>query len=137
MTDREMLEFAAKAAGYTLTWGEKYLLGDDEVDCSDIPYIKSNETDVSDAYWNPLIDDGDALRLLVQRRFWIKDFAPHDEPQIVQVPPNATPMGMIEIWVEDDDDPIHVEWYKAGADRGAATRLAITRAAAEIGRNRP
>lgn len=117
MTDREMLEFAAKAAGYTLTWGEKYLLGDDEVDCSDIPYIKSNETDVSDAYWNPLTDDGDALRLAVGLGLAIY--------------PAGNSTGCAP---EEDETGQHV---MHNGDPYGATRLAITRAAAEIGRSMP
>lgn len=77
--------------------------------------------------WNPIESDSDALRLAVRLRFGIKDFSPHCNPEI-DAP------GMIEVWREDDEDPIYVEWYKADDDRYAATRLAIVKAAAEIGR---
>jgi len=120
MTDREMLEFAAKAAGYTLTWGEKYLLGDDEVDCSDIPYIKSTAPDVSDGYWNPLIDDGDALRLAVDLHFTVRAYMGSTTVQ-------STVPGGPSVYVTEINE----------ADPCAATRLAITRAAAEIGRTMP
>lgn len=48
-TDRELLELAANAAGYRVigSHAEKGLALDDE----------------STGYWNPLTDDGDALRL--------------------------------------------------------------------------
>jgi len=128
MTDREMLEFAAKAAGYTLTWGEKYLLGDDEVDCSDIPYIKSNETDVSDAYWNPLIDDGDALRLAV--KLGIDFYEGEDDGK-------AAYAGYYAPRSNTRPQRFMVERHNDHADPYAATRLAITRAAAEIGRTMP
>jgi len=52
MTDRELLELAAKAARYPQ--GRHRSLGG---------LLMSNEL-----YWNPLVDDGDALRLAVQLR---------------------------------------------------------------------
>lgn len=120
MTDRELLELAAKAAGIELHhwWaaGNAYMFCEHGGDpCGS---------------WNPLTDDGDAFRLAVNRRFTIKDFAPHDNPEFAQIPPDAALWGMVEIWREDDNDPLHVEWYKAGADREAVTRRAIVRAAA-------
>ena len=66
MTDRELLELAAKAAGYKLKWGEKLIVGDDEVDCTDMPYVVSGQPDEAYWYWDPLTDDGDALRLAVK-----------------------------------------------------------------------
>lgn len=48
MTDREMLELAAKAAG---------------VDARRLPHAWPERFD--DDQWNPLIDDGDAFRLAV------------------------------------------------------------------------
>jgi hypothetical protein len=70
MNDRELLERAAKAAGLRLTWGDKYRLGDDEIDCTDLPYALSDGPDESPFYWNPLTDDGDALRLAVKLHLW-------------------------------------------------------------------
>ena len=66
--DKELLELAAKAIGVQLVWGEKLKVGPDVVDCTDMPYVKSNQPDVGDEYWNPLDDDGDALRLMVDLR---------------------------------------------------------------------
>ena len=69
MSDRELLELAAKAAGLgSLVWGEKYKVGDDEVDCTDMPYIRSGQPDEGDVYWNPLTDNGDAFTLMVTLR---------------------------------------------------------------------
>ena len=107
MTDRELLELAAKAAGLgTLVWGDKYKLGDDEIDCTDMPYVRSGQPDEGDVFWNPLTDDGDALRLAVKLNLWeaVRDGHQH---------------------LDSDGDPY------------AATRRAIVRAAAEIGRNMP
>lgn len=58
MTDREMLEMAAKAAGYKATAidGGDFLVSEHEEDGYEAFWIK----------WNPLQDDGDALRLAVR-----------------------------------------------------------------------
>ena len=96
MNEREMLELAAKAAGQ-----ERSIAGD----------LWSNARGL---LWNPLTDDGDALRLAVKLHLMVTiaegtSYADHyhnTEPNI------AEPHG----------DPY------------AATRRAITRAAAEIGR---
>ena len=113
MTDRELLEAAAKAVGLKLIWGEKYKLGDDLIDCSDMPYVSSEETDCADVHWDPLTDDGDALRLAVKLGLKLN----------VCVTASATQVGGIGTFVEVDftDDPY------------AATRRAIVRAAAAIG----
>ena len=95
MTDQELLTMAAKAAGYmTLTNGQTY------------------SPEAGNFDWNPLTDDGDALRLAVQLfrdiHFWYFE--------------NSVSVGN-ELRVVCGDDPC------------AATRRAIVRAAAEIGRN--
>lgn len=56
MTDRELLELAAKAAGYGVEWdaGESCFWG----------YYPDEIRDV-DCPWNPLTDDGDSRRLQV------------------------------------------------------------------------
>ena len=93
MTDRELLELAAKAAGYKKRF---------------VHYLG----------WNPLIDDGDALRLAVKLGIRVcpvtadgrNAYAAHDR----------LAGGVGE---PHNDDPI------------AATRRAIVRAAAEIGKD--
>ena len=52
MTDTELLEFAAKAAGYSF---DGYVL-------------RNNNTEFEYSGWNPLEDDGDAFRLAVHLR---------------------------------------------------------------------
>jgi hypothetical protein len=59
MGDRELLELAAKAAGIGLLWS-------DEADNS--PRLADNKF----WPWNPLTDDGDALRLAAALRLQIK-----------------------------------------------------------------
>jgi hypothetical protein len=51
MTDRKMLELAAKAAGYSFKWGKDW-------------HDKGAPL-VDDKLWNPLDDDGDNRRLQV------------------------------------------------------------------------
>jgi hypothetical protein len=117
-TDRELLEDAAKAAGIELVWGDKYKLGDDEIDCTDIPYIRSGQPDEGDVHWNPLADDGDALRLAVNLRIDVMHTNIHS-PQV-----HAMPDYEVEVTEDHGSDPL------------AATRRAIVRAAAEIGRSK-
>ena len=106
-TDRELLEMAAKAAG-ELT-----------------PNMYGN-----DAYfdgvldrWNPLTDDGDALRLAVRLGISMQHSATIDTHE-----PN------IETFDSEDRFGGWFEEVK-GSDAYAATRRAIVRAAAEIGRD--
>jgi hypothetical protein len=57
MTDREMLEYAAKAAG---------------IDAAEKPFLHSRPESVlckSGPIWNPLTNDGDAFRLAVKLDF--------------------------------------------------------------------
>lgn len=104
MGDRELLELAAKAAELPeCGWmGPAFM------------YVKNNTfTD-----WNPLDDDGDALRLAVKLEIAINPFAgktvvAHDESKRLAH----------EKWDCHDDDPY------------AATRRAIVRVAAEIGKS--
>lgn len=62
MNDRELLEAAAKAAGL------EFARWDDLRECMNHPF----RSDVQDSHWwNPLTDDGDALRLAVMLRMLI------------------------------------------------------------------
>lgn len=117
MTDRELLELAAKAAGFQL----------DELSGR----VIRRESDGQPVYWNPLTDDGDALRLMVRLRLHSRNFSPLDDDF------DSVPMGMVEVWQEGGEDPLHIEYFKRGDDRLIVTRRAIVRAAAEIGRTRP
>lgn len=113
MTDCELLEKAAKAAGYELEWGEVFIVGDDKFDCTDLSYVVSGQPDEADWHWNPLTDDGDALRLAVKLNLMVDC---------------STPTGMAQVAV-----PPHWIREPIGDDPYAATRRAIVRAAAAIG----
>lgn len=107
MTDRELLELAAKAAGIE--------------DLGAYGHMRRRD-------WNPLTDDGDALRLAVRLHISI-EYMPigTDDKRIVfakkrmrsDLLRQKNPTHAAEHW---QPDPL------------AATRRAIVRAAAEIGR---
>jgi hypothetical protein len=116
-TDRELLELAAKAADVKLSefarpnelspdgWGLVRFIGHGHV-----------------AFWNPLTDDGDALRLAVKLRIhveWVKQMGAKDASHV-----QASPMGAGHLAVILTFD----------GDAFAATRRAITEASAEIGK---
>lgn len=97
MTDRELLEAAAKAAGIDWNPDTSYRTTG-RIGATGMPHM---------AFWNPLSDDGDALRLavkldLIDERKW-----------------KAPVTGAIY-------DECNGDWY-------SATRRAIVMAAAEIG----
>jgi hypothetical protein len=113
MTDRELLEAAAKAAKYDFiekrfplfpSAYEFYLRSRHPARTSDYPTL-----------WNPLTSDADALRLMVKLSIALQHFS----------------SGLAEA-KRFPNDP-HREDY--GTDPYAATRRAIVRAAAEIGRS--
>lgn len=118
MEDRELLELAARAAGYDTShpWNAERLLLNPPVDALCIDGVSTA--------WNPLTDDSDALRLAVNLNLAIK-------PLPMRVPP------AIECWQNKD---LMQTWAQAGyvleeyeSCPHAATRRAIVRAAAEIG----
>lgn len=96
MEDRELLELAAKAAGYEVREVKGFGLA---MGLKPGPPI---------VIWNPLIDDGDALRLAVKLNIGY-----------------GNPGMRLSIDWEPSDSPY------------VATRRAIVRAAAEIGKDMP
>lgn len=114
MADRELLELAAKAAG---KYGLRYV--DNE------PIQGSYRTglwcDFEDQCWNPLTDNGDAFRLAVKLKM---DIRPSEEIQAINIW-----SYFLDRWIG--------EFYDGDNDPYAATRRAIVRAAAEIGRATP
>jgi hypothetical protein len=120
MSDRELLELAAKAAGQ-----DYWLVRLRGVNRSVTEHMHYKGKDGETLEWNPLKDDGDALRLAVKLD--------------------------IEFYQGDDDGPSVYAGYWGKSERrdvtrlcasepisddpSAATRRAIVRAAAEIGKD--
>lgn len=101
-TDHDLLEKAAMAAGLQIIrWWY------------DVAVLCDPRTHEEGATWNPLNDDGDALRLAVKLRISIE----MDEQYVFGVCDRASGLGMCECW---NDNP------------AAATRRAIVRAAAAL-----
>jgi len=80
--------------------------------------------------WNPLTDDGDALRLAVKLGLHVMQYPIYDEPKHSAIAKKSARL------LDDTcvDMCVGIEVY--GSDPYAATRRAITRAAAEIGRQK-
>jgi len=117
MTDRELLELAAKAAGIVI---DKSKFNGGGRNNSGFDLLGNAVLDWHNGTtWNPLTDDGDALRLAVKLRFRVDvDFDRVD--------------------VSDQFGAAAEYLYRlpSPTDPYAATRRAIVRAAAEIGRGK-
>ena len=100
MTDKELLELAAKAAGIKHNPSLRAACRGERI------------------WWNPLTDDGDALRLAVKLNLSLST-----GPCIVKC--NSISGALRGNFIEEDS--IYQDSY-------AATRRAIVRAAAEIGK---
>ena len=107
MVDSELIDLAAKAARINAV--------------KDLSGVWRDSTRMSPAMsifdakpWNPLDDDGDALRLAVKLEMKIN-----------------ISQGNVQVRYKEDTPLVFV---RTGIDKNEATRLAITRAAAEIGK---
>ena len=113
-TDRELLELAAKAAGVSAYWST-----DGTIQARPLFVVSVISAIGAMPYeeeWNPLKNDGDALRLAVTLNMGVS----------------------IPVWKDNRIDVItfrdsRVNVIEKGNDAMAATRRAIVRAAAEIG----
>ena len=101
MTDKELIELAAKAAGLHVKVASNSGMG---------LKVHGNCN-----WWNPLTDDGDALRLAVALEMHIALFG-----------------GAMESRVLAEGEDWEVEGWECGKEE--ATRRAITRAAAQNGK---
>jgi len=100
MTDRELLEAAAKAAGLTIgAWSDNY------------GAFMYRGVEPGKSWWNPLTDDGDALRLAVKLELQLDLRHSFHTVRVY---------GAAEGRIDESGDPY------------AATRRAVVRAAAEI-----
>ena len=118
MTDRELLELAAKAAGIDGVWHEKWRC---LVYMGAPPFVGG----VIHHTWSPLTDDGDALRLAVQLQISV-EFGEDG---------NNGPTYMAGYFTDNGNRLRYaIEHETPAQDASAATRRAIVRAAAEIGK---
>lgn len=113
--DRELLELAAKAAGYEVLDGFVGFT------------VRKKEVDLWPYAWNPLVDDGDALRLAAKLRMDIEHGSPLDNSRYVLVSRCGIEMVRNAIRV--------IEEFEDESGRGDATRIAIVRAAAAMAPN--
>lgn len=118
MTDREMLELAARAAGILLcgySWiGENE--DDEEYEILEAAFVKHNQKQEIASKWNPLTDDGDALRLAATLLINVEPYEDY-------------------IFVESYSGPFANEFIKQNKGcRFLAARRAIVRVAAQIGK---
>ena len=118
--DRNLVERAARAAGIPLEFRVLKWSDGSEYPC----YEDKDSVCVTPIYtpvikWNPLQDDGDALRLSVAMgmNLYIND-----------------KYCIAEILSDSESPPIHQNEYCDSETKNAATRRAIVRAAEEIGK---
>ena len=116
MTDKELLELAAKAAGIEGHWAG-----------GDFNTFVRTYNGYQMGWWNPLTDDGDALRLAVKLRLRVE----------------INERSVVVYWIADESEKSVYEYPDSvqNADyeiqhinQDKATRRAIVRAAAEIGK---
>jgi hypothetical protein len=120
MNDRELLELAAKAAGMKITENGVRDLGEWEwIRDGHGGSLYRNNPNGSQTRWNPTIDDGDALRLAVNLDMVVTVNRVDEWTQMK--------CGYLVADMKLTNEPHRGDSY-------AATRRAIVRAAAEIGR---
>ena len=106
MNDKELLKAAARAAGIVFRHDV-----DDFCTATKWERCGLNDTELPARYWNPLTDDGDALRLAVKMKMDLKQWESNSIAVVV--------------WDKHATED-------ATKDRYAATRRAIVRAAAAL-----
>lgn len=117
--DKKLTVLAAKAIGMEHPGGDHSIHDDGRLwDCKRL------------CWWNPLHDDGDALRLAVKLRI---DFTWQPAMEsVIAYPTMHDTLEITEEYMEYSDNGIPVDTY-----RYSALRRAIVRAAAEIGKAMP
>lgn len=108
-SDRELLELAAKAAGYDVAWHETVVSRKGRFGL--IEHTKKEGFRLNFKQWNPLEEDGDALRLAVKL---------HMQVSITRGSCRSETLPVMGVRVNDGDE-------------GAATRRAIVIAASIVG----
>lgn len=119
MSDRELLELAAKAAGIKCDSEGPYV----ERPVMQSEFGKGNWIENIRFNWNPIISDAEAFRLMVALGMDAM-FSPEDVEVIATQHADG---DFVSPWAVES-------WTLKPQDTYAATRRAIVRAAAEIGR---
>lgn len=117
-TDRELLELAAKAYWAGEIDDVMHFYWDKQESAISYTHADNQDHNGNDVelLWNPLIDDGDALRLAVKLRMFL----------------DVTPVG-----TGAQAPGVRFFSQENAGDTYAASRRAIVRAAAEIGKAMP
>lgn len=110
MDDRELLELSAKAAAIGGGWGDKIEYHNGAVDLRDVWILEGDDF----VPWNPLTDDGDALRLATKLRIGL----------------HWCSTGRVYAYADGDVE----EFESTREEPDSSVRRAIVRAASEIGR---
>ena len=124
MTDRELLELAAKAMQNSgnPNFANFKTMEDGKSVCLDIGHRRGAIT----SYWRPMYDDGDALRLAVNLKL---DVSFGNRYYFDEVP-----MTFCGTYWSSGESATFKRLVLHGDDPCAATRRAIVRAAAEVGK---
>lgn len=131
MTDRDLLVLAAKAAGMeeNTNYTERHFPEDCRPD-AELPSLLI----YGNGKWNPLVDDGDAFRLAVQLGLMLDIFTGEKVGSSGEYELNISDAWHIR---PDGKGGGEASSERHRSDAYKATRRAITRAAAEIGKTRP
>lgn len=113
---KEDMEFAAKAAGIGISWDDQYKVAIRDIFREDEPLYGA-------AIFDPVDDDGDSFRLAVKLNL---EITVEDER-----------CGCVSVAYGDSYDMIVSENSESPDTAAKATRIAIFRAAVEIGRAMP
>lgn len=126
MSDRELLELAARAAGYVTVQYHQPARGNGQLSAAWAgPWmeVRKPEAPLGECRWNPLTNSGDALCLAVKLSIDVMGQCYLED---------GTPCRSVVFPINGDFDGLS---EPEGEDPVAATRRAIVRAAAEIGRS--
>lgn len=127
LTDRELLEFAAKAAGYEVRWHEiwKCFVHVHPFNIDTPPTLAGQRL-----VWVPLQDGGDAFRLAVTLGIRI------DSKYMMEVDEIIGCMQVAAVWLPHDSGEPSFHGF-GGESTDSIIRGLIVRAAAEIGKAMP
>lgn len=126
-TDRELLELAAKAARLKINTKAQA-----ERDALIDPSTASLWINEESTAWNPLLDDGHALRLAAKLGISIEPYPYYDHPKHSVICKQRRRSDQLR-----EANPTEVIELYRDSDPAGATRRAIVRAAAAIGEAQP